>query len=246
VLTELPKLGIGPSTGLTATGRAWKTAVENLSGGIRPGFNGALAYWDSFGFAPLTNVPFLFGLYPGLTGGGIGFSNGTVTGNEDVLYRFSGPAEPSDPTSRALNAQVLRVARTVPFSTDPTATELPDLTGTPGNPVVSVHGIGDLFVPLSMDQDYARLAGGRGQGDLFVSRAIREVEHCGYDKAELASAFTALTTWISTGQRATGDQILDPKAVSSPYFGCRFTVGTHPFFSGPTCPAASGLGRGPS
>jgi hypothetical protein len=170
-----------------------------------------------------------------------------VTDDEGVFYRFRDPAEPSDRTSGTLNAQVLRVARTVPLSTDPTATELPDLTGTPGIPVVSVHGIGDLFVPFSMDQDYARLAGSRGQGDLFVSRAIREVEHCGYDNAELASAFTGLTTWISTGQRAAGDQILDPRAVSSPYFGCRFTVGTHPFFSGPTCPAAaSGPGRRPA
>jgi hypothetical protein len=247
VLNEVPELGIGSSTGLTARGRAWKTAVEYLSGGIRPGFDRALAYWDSFGFAPLTNIPFLFGLYPGLTGGGLGFLNGNVTDDEGVFYRFSDPAEPSDLTSRALNAQVLRVARTVPLSTDPTATELPDLTGTPGIPVVSVHGIGDLFVPFSMDQDYARLAGSRGQGDLFVSRAIREVEHCGYDNAELASAFTGLTTWISTGQRAAGDQILDPRAVSSPYFGCRFTVGTHPFFSGPICPAAaSGAGRRPA
>jgi hypothetical protein len=108
--------------------------------------------------APLTNIPFLFGLYPGLTGGGLGFLTGNVTDDEDVLYR-----------------------------------------------------------------------------------------HCGYDNAELASAFTGLTTWISTGQRAAGDQILDPRAVSSPYFGCRFTVGTHPFFSGPTCPAAaSGPGRRPA
>ena len=73
VLNEVPELGIGSSTGLTARGRAWKTAVEYLSGGIRPGFDRALAYWDSFGFAPLTNIPFLFGLYPGLTGGGLGF-----------------------------------------------------------------------------------------------------------------------------------------------------------------------------
>jgi hypothetical protein len=245
VLSELPALGIGSSTGLTAKGQEWETAVENMSGGTRPGFDGALAYWDSFGFAPLTNVPFLFGLYPGLTGGGIGFLNGNVTDNEGTFYRFSNAPGRSDPVSRALNAQVLRVARAVPFSTDPTATELPDVTGTPGIPVVSVHGIGDLFVPFSMEQDYARLADAQGQGDLFVSRAVREVEHCGYNNSELASAFSALTNWISTGQQAAGDQILNPKAVSSPYFGCRFTVGTHVYFQGPACPTSPvGPGRG--
>lgn len=245
VLSELPALGIGTPGGLTGKGKQWETAVENLSGGLRPGFDSALSYWDSFGFGPLGNVPFLFGLYPGLTGGGIGFLNGNVTDNERTFYRFSNAPGHSDPVSRALNAQALRVARTVPFSTDPTATELPDVTGTPGVPVVSVHGIGDLFVPFSMEQDYARLAAAHGQGNLFVSRAIREVGHCDYNNAELASAFSALTNWIATGHRAAGDQILNPRAVSSPYFGCRFTVGPHPLFQGPACPATpSGPGRG--
>jgi hypothetical protein len=236
VVGEVPALGIGSQSGLTAKGQQWSTAVEDLSGGPRPGFAGALAFWDSFGFAPLTNIPFLFGLYPGLTGGGVGFLSGNVTDNETTYYHFSDAPGHSDPVSRALNAQVLRVARTVPFSTDPTATELPDVTGTPGVPVVSVHGIGDLFVPFSMDQDYARLANAAGQGSLFVSRAIREVNHCDYNTAELSSAFSALTNWISTGQQAAGDRILNPVAVASPYFGCRFTVGTHLFFVGPACP----------
>jgi hypothetical protein len=244
VVGEVNALGIG-SPSLTPEGQAWETAVESLSGGTRPGFDGSLTFWDSFGFAPLTTIPFLFGLYPGLTGGGEGFLNGNVTDNENTFYRFSNTPGHSDPVSRGLNAQVLRVARTVPFSTDPTATELPDVTGTPSIPVVSVHGIGDLFVPFSMEQDYARLADANGQGDLFVSRAIREVNHCDYNNTELASAFSALTNWINTGQRAAGDQILNPRAVASPDFGCRFTVGTHAFFQGSACPTSSpGPGRG--
>jgi hypothetical protein len=248
VLSELPALGISTgsypyTTNLTAAGQEWATAVEQQSGGIRPGFASALSYWDSFGFPPLTNVPFLFGLYPGLTGGGIGFLPGNVTDNTSTFYNFSTSPGHSDPVSRALNAQILRVARTVPFSTDPTATELPDVTGTPGVPVVSLHGIGDLFVPFSMEQDYARLADSHGQGDLFVSRAIREVAHCGYNQAELQSAFEALVNWIRTGQPAAGDRILDPKAVASPTFGCRFTVGTHLYFRGEACPVAGGHGK---
>ena len=251
VLSELPKLGITAAsypytTNLTAAGQQWATAVEQQSGGIRPGFSGAISYWDSFGFPPLTNVPFLFGLYPGLTGGGIGYLPGNVTDNTSTFYKFSTRPGHSDPASRALNADALRVARTVPFSTDPTATELPDVTGTPGVPVVSVHGIGDLFVPFSMEQDYARLADASGQGDLFVSRAIREVEHCGYNNAELQSAFDGLVNWIHTGQPAAGDNILSPKQVSSPTFGCRFTVGTHPYFTGAPCPTSSGPGHSKS
>jgi hypothetical protein len=96
-----------------------------------------------------------------------------------------------------------------------------------------------------MDQDYARLADANGQGDLFVSRAIREVDHCDYNNSELASAFSALTNWTSTGQQAAGDRILNHNAVSSPYFGCRFTIGTHSYFQGLPCPASPpGPGRG--
>jgi hypothetical protein len=145
--------------------------------------------------------------------------------------------------SRALNNEVLRVARTVPLSTDPTATELPDVTGMPGIPVVSLHGIGDLFVPFSMDQDYARLADSHGQGDLFVSRAIRSVNHCDYNQPELQSAFEALVQWIHTGQPAAGDRILNPTALASPTFGCRFTAGMHAFFQGQACPVSTRPGQ---
>ena len=74
VQSELPALGITPNpatggqtfaTDLTRTGTLWADTVEQLSGGTRPGFQSALDYWDSFGFAPLTKIPFLFGLYPG-------------------------------------------------------------------------------------------------------------------------------------------------------------------------------------
>ena len=73
--TVMPGLGVTTvapgqfTTTPTAAGTQWIDAVEQLSGGSRPGFPGALQYyWNSFGFAPLTDVTFLFGVYPGLTG----------------------------------------------------------------------------------------------------------------------------------------------------------------------------------
>jgi hypothetical protein len=244
VVGEMPALGITSSggsfsTSLTATGQQWADAVEQLSGGTRPGFASALSYWDSFGFAPLTNIPFLFGLYPGLTGGTEGYAAGNVAGNTTTEYGLSSrPGRPS-PAEVALNAGVLRVARTAPVSYDPTATQLPDVAGDPGIPVLSIHGLGDLFVPFSMDQRYDQLMVSQGQGKLFVGRAIREVPHCGYTASELSSGFSALVDWIHTGQRPAGDDILNPAVVASPNFGCRFTdptPGAHPFFVGRACP----------
>jgi hypothetical protein len=252
VLSELPALGIIPNpatagqtftTSLTATGSQWADTVEQLSGGTRPGFQSALAYWNGFGFAPLTNIPFLFGLYPGLNGGTLGFADGSVAGNEDVFYRFADNPGVMRQQEIALNSVVLRVPVTATTSADAlTPAELPAIQGDPGIPVLSVHGIGDLFVPFSMDQRYDQMMIAHGEGTLFVGRAIREVTHCGYTTSELSAGFSALVTWIDTGKRPAGDNILARGAVSSPLFGCRFTdptPGAHPEFKGAPCPPSS-------
>jgi hypothetical protein len=253
VQSELPALGITPvaatggqtfTTNLTKTGTLWSDTVEQLSGGTRPGFASAMDYWDSFGFAPLTQVPFLFGVYPGLNGGTLGFANGSVAGNEHTFYTFSDNPLTNLPQEIALNRAVLRVPVTATSSADAlTPAELPVIHGDPGIPVLSVHGIGDLFVPFSMDQQYDAMMVAHGQGDLFVGRAIREVTHCGYTTSELSSAFSALVSWIDTGKRPAGDKILNPRAVASPSFGCRFTdptPGAHPEFKSTVpCPPST-------
>ena len=253
VESELPALGITPdpatggqtfATSLTKTGALWAGAVEQLSGGTRPGFASAISYWDSFGFAPLTQVPFLFGVYPGTNGGTLGLANGSVAGNEHTFYTVS-ESLTNLPQEIALNRAVLRVPVTATSSADALSpAELPAIHGDPGIPVLSVHGIGDLFVPFSMDQQYDAMMVAHGQGGLFVDRAIREVTHCGYTTSELSSAFAALVSWIDHGKRPAGDNILDPRTVASPLFGCRFTdpaPGAHPEFKATVpCPAASG------
>jgi pimeloyl-ACP methyl ester carboxylesterase len=251
VQSELPALGITPNpatggqtftTSLTKTGTLWADTVEQLSGGTRPGFQSALDYWNGFGFAPLTQIPFLFGLYPGLNAGTLGFANGSVAGNEGTFYTFSDNPIVRLPQEIALNRAALRVPVTATSSADGLSpAELPTIVGDPGIPVLSIHGIGDLFVPLSMDQRYDEMMVAHGEGGLFVDRAIREVTHCGYTTNELAAGFSALVSWIDTGQRPAGDNILDPRTVASPLFGCRFTdptPGAHPEFKGVPCPAS--------
>jgi pimeloyl-ACP methyl ester carboxylesterase len=252
VQSELPALGITPNPAnggqtftdnLTKTGTLWAGTVEQLSGGTRPGFQSAIDYWDSFGFAPLTTIPFLFGVYPGLNGGTLGLANGSVAGNERTFYTFSDDPARMLRQEIALNRNVLRVPVTATSSADALSpAELPAIHGDPGIPVLSIHGIGDLFVPLSMDQRYAQMMAAHGESGLFVDRAIREVTHCGYTTNELSAGFSALVSWISTGHRPAGDDILNPAAVASPFFGCRFTdptPGDHPEFKGLPCPTSS-------
>jgi hypothetical protein len=98
-------------------------------------------------------------------------------------------------------------------------------------PVLSLHGIGDLFVPFSMEQVYAREALRNGRSRLFVSRAIRDVAHCGFVLAERQRAFDDLVTWTETGRRPAGDAILDRRAVAAASFGCRFSVAVRPAYA---------------
>ncbi|MDP9796399.1 pimeloyl-ACP methyl ester carboxylesterase [Catenuloplanes nepalensis] len=210
---------LGPPASLTPAGRAWSDVVERRTGGERPGFDASFAYWNTArSLEPFADLPFLFGLYPGLSG-----RAENVSGNRQTVYRITdGPR--LTPAERRLNAEVLRVSPGIPGGD-----AIPRVHGRPRVPVLSLHTTGDLFVPFSMEQIYAR----RAHTPLFVSRAIRAPGHCDFTQAELRTGFDDLTRWIATGHRATGDAILNPRAVAAPSFGCRFTTETRAGF--PPC-----------
>jgi hypothetical protein len=233
----LPRLGTGWGTGappeLTRTGRAWAGAVQQRSGGTRPGFAAALGFWNSLPSSPPTDAPFLFGLYPGLDGGTVGgIADGNVTSNLFTLYQLDDRPRLSPPEWR-LNADVLRVRRTARPSPD--LSGVPRVAGRPPVPVLSLHTLGDLFVPFSMEQLYARRALGHGRAGWFVSRAVRALGHCEFTGDELARGFDDLVRWVDTRRRPPGDRILDRAAVRRPTFGCRFTSVDRPAF-GARCP----------
>ena len=102
---------------------------------------------------------------------------------------------------------------------------VPVISGKIDIPVVSVHTLGDMFVPFSMQQIYARRVAQRGNSDWLVSRAVRDVGHCAFSPAELVEAFADMVQWVDTGVKPAGDAILDPEVVAQPDFGCQFTRG---------------------
>jgi hypothetical protein len=233
----LPALGLaaGALPKLTAAGRTWSAVLERGTGGVRPGFDGSFAYWNSLpASAPFNDLPFLFGLYPGLSGGTANIAAGNVTDNRFTLYRSTDRPWPTAAEWR-LNAGVLRVKHTA--TADPGLGGIPRVDGDPSMPVLSLHDIGDLFVPFSMEQIYARRAAANGGSKLFVSRAIRGVGHCDFTQPELRTGFDDLVNWVRTGHRPGGDAILDRRAVADPRFGCRYTVGVRAVFTAPACPA---------
>ena len=211
---------------LNPTGTTFKKVVENLTGGLRPTFNEGWFVW---------------------TGNFIFTIAGTGSGRENLetIYQFD-----DDPAlsleEQAFNDLIVRLAADPQFRRSDGMGSSPGsrgginsapIPGDIGIPVISLHTIGELFVPFHMEQIYARRVAAHGKSDLLVTRAIRDVFHCGFTLAEQEIAFDDLVNWVENGVKPDGDDILNPAAVADPAFGCDFTTS----FSGsrgflPPCP----------
>jgi pimeloyl-ACP methyl ester carboxylesterase len=216
------KAALGPAypVVLNPLGMQLRGVTQNLSGGPRPAFSTSFAVWGNFLFTV------------GGDRGDIGVAPGRVVDNSDTIYQIDAdPALSADEI--ALNASVLRVAQE-PQGRHPNGlANIPPILGRLPIPVVSLHTIGDLFVPFSMEQIYARRAADQGASDLLVVRAIRDHNHCGFAVQEEAAAFSALVNWVENGVKPAGDDILNPATVAGPNFGCQFSVPGHAGF--PAC-----------
>ncbi len=234
VITQIvPALGGPYPAVLTPAGQILKAVVENISGGPRPTFDLAFFVWNSSLTAPAPGLPFLFGLGDG-DGTINGIAPGNVTDNQDRVYQIDTDPVLS-PDEVALNESVLRVTHDAQGRHPDGLAHVPPVSGKLPIPVVTLHTLGDLFVPFSMEQIYARRAASHGKADLLVSRAIRDVKHCGFAVQEEEHAFADLVDWAESGVKPAGDDILDAAKVADADFGCRFTLFDRPGI--PACPA---------
>jgi pimeloyl-ACP methyl ester carboxylesterase len=207
---------------LNERGQAYKQLVENRSGGDRPDFEQAWVFWN-------TN-DFLFSL--GTGDGTFTGSNKVAVTNRDVYYETDLVPGPSNPIEEALNAEVVRVnfdrfAR----RRSPNAPSVP-LRGTISAPMLSLHNLGDLFVPFSGQIQYQEKVASKGRSDLLVQRAIRGTGHCEFSPLEYDQAMSDLVDWVETGVKPEGDVVDDPAVVAGADYGCRFTdpdPQEHPF-----------------
>ena len=103
---------------------------------------------------------------------------------------------------------------------------IPVINGEFSIPVVTIHTLGDLFVPFHMEQAYRQRATAKGNDKWLVQRAIRDVGHCAFTAAEAAGAFDAMVKWEAGGSKPDGDDVLTPATLADPKYGCKFTVNT--------------------
>ncbi|MEU1687514.1 hypothetical protein [Micromonospora sp. NPDC005707] len=195
----------GPDT-TNDLGKQLRAVTVERSGGPRPGADAAFAVWKDF----------LFSIT--VTDGGDSPAQRPGQLATNLLTRYA----PNSPVN--VNATVQRVApENLRQRLSPALTEVPRISGRPTVPVLSLHDLGDLFVPFGMEQAYARDVAWHGRSRLVVQRAIRAAQHCEFSPAEAGAAWDDLVSWVRTGKRPAGDAVTDRKAVAAPDFGCRFS-----------------------
>jgi hypothetical protein len=199
----------------TTAGQKYKTVLKNLTGGTRPLFDLAMSQGGSF--APVFS-------WFGSDGTLSGILNKNVLDTTGVTYSIDG----DEAETAALNAAVQKL------SAAPDANRLrsdglrwvPKVNGDFQIPVVSIHTLGDMYVPFSMEQVFQRRTAAMGNSDWLVQRAIRGVGHCDFTIAEQVNAFDAMVKWERDGVKPGGDDVVTAATVAAPSYGCAHTVNT--------------------
>jgi hypothetical protein len=199
----------------TATGQQFVSALQNITGGPRPLFAQGLAFGGSF--------PSMWGAL-----GGDGTINGILLSSVLDTRAYTYTIDGDSAASSALNAaaqKLVPVADANRLRRDGLRW-IPQINGQIGIPVVSIHTLGDLFVPFSMQQTYRLRVNAKGNGGWLVQRAIRGASHCDFTVAEQVDAFEAMVAWERDGIKPSGDDVSTPATVAAATYGCTYTRNT--------------------
>jgi hypothetical protein len=189
--------------------------MEQLSGGKRPFYRE--------GWNDIYHHNILFGLMNGQTNlDGVLALNGLDT--RSIQYGFSAGVS-TDAETRQFNDTIRRV--TPDANANPVQPKglrwVPIVAGQLTAPVMTMQTLGDLTVPIEVQVRYRQRAGSQGQGERLTQRLFRDVGHCAFTNAEIATAFDDLVAWTEQGRRPTGDDLLDARVWSAPDAGCLHT-----------------------
>ena len=212
-----------PTPSIVATpgaGAKYVSVLQNITGGPRPMFAQGLAYGQSFPSAYGTFVADPATPYGSVTG----ILNKNVLDTSGFTYTIDGDAA----ASTALNASAQKI--TPAADANRLRTDglrwIPKANGEFKIPVVSIHTLGDLFVPFSMEQVYQKRVAAKGNSTWLVQRAIRGISHCDFTVAEQTTAFDDMIKWEAGGPKPAGDDVVTAAIVAAPTYGCTHTKNT--------------------
>lgn len=196
-----------------------KKLAMNLTGGERP------IFYD-YGF-PNTGLQYaVLG-----TGGRGGDINGILArnfyDNTDREYRWT-DGDTMSVEEENFNEAIERVSADEGVNPlrDDGVRWLPLVKGDIDVPVLTLHTLGDFYVPFRHQQLYRERAIENGAEDLLVQRAIRAPSHCDFSGAEIGTAIGDWLEWVNGGPKPGGDEVLDSEVVADPDYGCAYTDNT--------------------
>jgi len=207
-------------TPTAGAGMKYASVLQNITGGPRPMYSIGLSYGQAFAFAYGT-----FTADPATPYGSVtGILNKNVLDTTGFTYTIDGDAA----SSTALNASAQKITPAVDANRLRTdgLRWIPKANGEFKIPVVSIHTLGDLFVPFSMEQVYQKRVAAKGNSAYLVQRAIRGVSHCDFTNAEQTKAFSDMVAWEKGGAKPGGDDVVTAATVAAPTYGCAFTNDT--------------------
>jgi len=111
-------------------------------------------------------------------------------------------------TADTLNAKVRRKAGDPEMrSANGPYEEVVPFDGKIQRPLMTMHGTGDLYVPIFLERSLKRAVAAAGNDTLLTQRVYRIGAHCQFSQPEMAKAFDDLVAWVKTGTKPQGDDV---------------------------------------
>jgi pimeloyl-ACP methyl ester carboxylesterase len=111
-------------------------------------------------------------------------------------------------TADSLNQRVRRKTGDAVYRSENTPyEEVAPFDGKIERPLITLHGTGDLFVPIFLEQTLKHAVAKAGKQTLLTQRIVRVAGHCGFSQPEQISAFDDLVKWVRQGSKPAGDEV---------------------------------------
>jgi pimeloyl-ACP methyl ester carboxylesterase len=181
---------LGTPENYTAKGRQLASVQINVSGGPRPFAVEGLK--DRF----MANIQDAVRSIPG----------NDVATNASTVYMLD---ERFGLTASALNKQVRRKPADVMLRGPKSRyLEVSALDGSIARPLMTLHGTGDLQVPISGERYLRQVVQKAGKSELLIQRVMRIPGHCRFSDEEQIQAFDDVVKWVNEGRRPEGDDVM--------------------------------------
>jgi hypothetical protein len=111
-------------------------------------------------------------------------------------------------TANAINSRVRRRTIASTARRTPTYDEVTPFDGRFERPVMTLHGTGDLYVPISLQRTLKQAVDAAGRQHNLVQRIIRTPGHCGFSRQEQVQALDDIVKWVREDVRPKGDDVM--------------------------------------